>query len=116
MPSAIAPEDTKSQIKAAAQLLSYNYRVLGNWPLAITAYNHGAAGVRRAKERVGSDDIVRIVREYHSPSFGFASRNFYVSFLAALTIDQNPQKYFGAIERLPENRFHELALPAPTRD
>jgi membrane-bound lytic murein transglycosylase D len=100
--------------EAAAQLLSYNYRVLGTWPLAITAYNHGAAGVRRAKERVGSDDIVRIVREYHSPSFGFASRNFYVSFLAALTIDQNPQKYFGAIERLPENRFHELALPAAT--
>jgi membrane-bound lytic murein transglycosylase D len=100
--------------EAAAQLLSYNYRVLGTWPLAITAYNHGAAGVRRAKERVGSDDIVRIVREYHSPSFGFASRNFYVSFLAALTIDQDPQKYFHAIDRLPENRFRDLALPAST--
>ncbi len=98
--------------EAAAQLLSYNYRVLGTWPLAITAYNHGAAGVRRAKEQVGSDDIVRIVREYHSPSFGFASRNFYVSFLAALAIDRDPQKYFGAVERLPENRFHEVALPA----
>jgi membrane-bound lytic murein transglycosylase D len=98
--------------EAAAQLLSYNYRVLGNWPLAITAYNHGAAGVRRAKEQVGSDDIARIVRAYHSPSFGFASRNFYVSFLAALTIDQDPQKYFGATQRVPENHFREVALPA----
>jgi membrane-bound lytic murein transglycosylase D len=98
--------------EAAAQLLSYNYRVLGTWPLAITAYNHGAAGVRRAKEQVGSDDIVRVVRAYHSPSFGFASRNFYVSFLAALTIDQDPEKYFGRIERMPENRFREVVLPA----
>jgi membrane-bound lytic murein transglycosylase D len=97
--------------EAAAQLLSYNYRVLGTWPLAITAYNHGAAGVRRAKEKLGSDDIVRIVRDYHSPSFGFASRNFYVSFLAALSIDREPQKYFGAVERAPANRFREVALP-----
>jgi membrane-bound lytic murein transglycosylase D len=34
--------------EAAAQLLSYNYRLLGSWPLAITAYNHGAEGVRRS--------------------------------------------------------------------
>jgi membrane-bound lytic murein transglycosylase D len=98
--------------EAAAQLLAYNSRVLGNWPLAITAYNHGAAGVRRAKEQVGSDDIVRVVRGYRSPSFGFASRNFYVSFLAALAIDREPQRYFGAIERAPENRFREVVLPA----
>jgi membrane-bound lytic murein transglycosylase D len=98
--------------EAAAQLLSYNYRVLGNWPLAITAYNHGAAGMRRAKEKTGSDDIVRIVREHRSPSFGFASRNFYVSFLAALAIDREPHKYFGAIERAPENHFREVELPA----
>ena len=98
--------------EAAAQLLSYNYRVLGNWPLAITAYNHGAAGMRRAKEKTGSDDIVRIVREHRSPSFGFASRNFYVSFLAALAIDREPHKYFGAIERAPENQFREVELPA----
>ena len=35
--------------EAAAQLLAYNYRLLGTWPLALTAYNHGAAGMRRAK-------------------------------------------------------------------
>ena len=99
--------------EAAAQLLSYNYRLLGSWPLAITAYNHGAEGVRRAREQLGTDDIVRIVREYHSPSFGFASRNFYVSFLAALSIAQEPEKYFGPLERRPESQFHELKLTAP---
>ncbi len=101
--------------EAAAQLLAYNYRVLGTWPLALTAYNHGAAGMRRAVETVGTTDFVTINRTYTSRTFGFASRNFFPSFLAALTIDQNPEKYFGAIERAPELRFHEIEMPAYAR-
>jgi membrane-bound lytic murein transglycosylase D len=97
--------------EAAAQLLSFNYRLLGTWPLALTAYNHGAEGMRRAKEAVGSDDIVMVLRNYHSPSFGFASRNYYVSFLAALTVDRNPEKYFGPIKREPAAKFQEVTLP-----
>ena len=97
--------DPYRETEAAAQLLSYNYRLLGSWPLAITAYNHGAEGMRRARELLGTDDIVRIVREYHSPTFGFASRNFYVSFLAALTIAQNPEKYFGGLAREQRRRI-----------
>jgi membrane-bound lytic murein transglycosylase D len=97
--------------EAAAQLLAYNYRVLGTWPLALTAYNHGAAGMRRAKEAMGTDDIVKIVRHYKSRTFGFASRNFYVSFLAALEIDRNAEKYFGPIERASEVRYQEVELP-----
>jgi LysM repeat protein len=98
--------------EAAAQLLAYNYRLLGSWPLALTAYNHGAEGVRHAKETLGTDDIVKILREYKGRTFGFASRNFYVSFLAALEIDRNPEKYFGAVERQPETRFQEVSVPA----
>jgi membrane-bound lytic murein transglycosylase D len=101
--------------EAAAQLLSYNYRLLGTWPLALTAYNHGAAGMRRAKEALGTDDIVQIVRHYKSPTFGFASRNFYVSFLAALEIDRNPDKYFGSFHHLPEAKFQEVPMPVVTR-
>src|SRR6267378_2564958 len=98
--------------EAAAQLLAYNYRVLGSWPLALTAYNHGTAGVRHAKETLDTDDIVRIVRSYNSRTFGFASRNFYVSFLAALDIDRNPEKYFGALQKQSETRFQEVQVPA----
>jgi len=97
--------------EAAAQLLSFNYRLLGTWPLALTAYNHGAEGMRRAKDQLGTDDIVKIVRDYHSPSFGFASRNYYVSFLAALAVDRNPEKYFGPIKRESEARFREVTMP-----
>ncbi len=107
--------DPYRSTEAAAQLLAYNYRVLGSWPLALTAYNHGAAGMRRAKESVGTDDFVKINRTYSSRTFGFASRNFFPSFLAALTIDENPEKYFGALERRPEQKFHEVALPAYIR-
>ena len=98
--------------EAAAQLLAYNYRVLGTWPLALTAYNHGSAGMLRAKESMGTDDIVKILRGYTSRSFGFASRNFYVSFLAALDVDRNPEKYFGSLPKEAEARFREVQLPA----
>ena len=97
--------------EAAAQLLAYNYRLLGTWPLALTAYNHGAEGMRRAKDSLGTDDIVKIVRNYKGRTFGFASRNFYVSFLAALEIDRNPEKYFGSVERTAEARFQEVTVP-----
>ena len=107
--------DPYRSTEAAAQLLAYNYRVLGSWPLALTAYNHGAAGMRRAKESVGTDDYVKINRTYSSRTFGFASRNFFPSFLAALTIDENPEKYFGALQRRPEQKFREITMPAYVR-
>jgi len=107
--------DPYRSTEAAAQLLAYNYRVLGSWPLALTAYNHGAAGMRRAKESVGTDDFVKINRTYNSRTFGFASRNFFPSFLAALTIDENPEKYFGALDRRPEQKFREVTMPAYVR-
>ncbi|MBU3673046.1 MAG: LysM peptidoglycan-binding domain-containing protein [Sinobacteraceae bacterium] len=97
--------------EAAAKLLLYNYRTLGSWPLAITAYNHGTAGMRRAREQLGTDDFAVIARRYQSRSFGFASRNFYPSFLAALTIDQNPQRYFPDVQRATELVFHEVSMP-----
>ena len=72
--------------RAAAQLLLSNYRTLGSWPLAITAYNHGALGMARAVGQVHSDDMGEIIKRYESPSFGFASKNFYAEFLAASNI------------------------------
>jgi membrane-bound lytic murein transglycosylase D len=96
---------------AAAQYLQLNHSILGTWPLALTAYNHGAGGMRRAKEMMGTDDIVTIVRNYQSRTFGFASRNFYVSFLAAQEVDRNYEKYFGPIDRHPRDDSRVLRLP-----
>ena len=103
--------DPFSATVAAAQLLAYNHRILGTWPLAITAYNHGLAGMLRAVRTVGTKSIGAIVQRYRTAMFGFASRNFYVSFLAALYVDEHAHRYFGNLHELPEERFHELTLP-----
>ncbi len=96
---------------AAAQLLQFNYDLLGTWPLAITAYNHGAAGMRRAKEKQGTDDIVTIIRKHQSRTFGFASRNYYVAFLAALDVDHDAEKYFGPLTRKSEVKSQTFGVP-----
>ena len=82
---------------AAGKLLAYNYSIAGNWPMAITAYNHGLAGARRAMRQHGDTSYVDIMRNYRGRTFGFASRNFYVAFLAAKEVDQNPDRYFPGL-------------------
>jgi len=72
--------------EAAARILRGNYAELGNWPLAITAYNHGLGGMKRAVTQTGSTKLSDIIQGYRSPSFGFASSNFYAEFLAALRV------------------------------
>ncbi|MFP6641704.1 MAG: LysM peptidoglycan-binding domain-containing protein [Myxococcota bacterium] len=89
--------DPYTSTVAAARLLEQNYRVTGSWPLAITAYNHGASGVRRATRKLGTRDIGVIAHNYKSRSFGFASRNFYAEFLAALHVTEDPERFFGPI-------------------
>ncbi len=84
---------------AAARLLKHNYSVTGSWPLAITAYNHGASGMRRAVRRLGTRDIGAVVNRYRSRSFGFASRNFYAAFVAAMDVERDAYKHFGPLKR-----------------
>ena len=96
--------------QAAAKLLKANYAQLGTWPLAITAYNHGPAGIARAVKSVGTTDIARIIRSYKSRSFGFASRNFYPEFLAAVEIEKNHKTYFGDLRRDAPFQYDEVYL------
>jgi membrane-bound lytic murein transglycosylase D len=91
--------DPFSSSEAAAALLADNYRQLQSWPLAITAYNHGVGGMRRAVQQTGTEDFGVINREYEGRTFGFASRNFYPAFLAALEVEQNSEKYFGPVTK-----------------
>lgn len=96
--------------EAAAKLLAYNYEVTGTWPLAITAYNHGAGGMQRAKRELGTDDIAVIVQKYESKSFGFASRNFYTELLAAWEVASNHEKYFGKLARHQPVEYESVVL------
>ena len=103
--------DPYSSTEAAANLMLYNYRLLGSWPLAVTAYNHGPGGLKRAEEELGTSNIAVIVKHYQGATFGFASRNFYVAFLAALEVDRNAEKYFGPLTHLPETESSVVKLP-----
>ncbi len=100
----------KSSI-AAARLLEHNHSVTRDWALAVTAYNHGLAGVRRAARQVGSNNIATIIDAYSGRNWGFASRNFYPSFLAAVEVDFNAEKYFGLLERRDPLVSETIELP-----
>lgn len=80
---------------AAAKYLKENYQKLNSWPLALTAYNHGASSMVRAKSQLGNYE--NIFNNYDHKRFGFASRNFYPEFLAAREIAKNYQTYFPDI-------------------
>ena len=98
--------------QAAGKLLAYNYSITGNWPMAITAYNHGLAGARRAMRQFGDTAYVDILRKYNGRTFGFASRNFYVAFLAAKEVDQNAEKYFPGLTTARATDYDKIKLPA----
>jgi membrane-bound lytic murein transglycosylase D len=85
--------DPYASAAGAANYLGYAYSMLGNWPAAITSYNHGINGMKRAQNQFGPD-FARIVQNYASPAFGFASRNYYAQFLAAREIASDPAQYF----------------------
>jgi len=89
--------DPAKATRAAARLLLDNYKALGSWPLAITAYNHGRAGMMRAQSEVGSSDINKVIDEYKGRLFGYASMNFYAEFLAAIDVYNTYEKYFGQL-------------------
>jgi hypothetical protein len=95
----------------AARKLAREYDLLGTWPLTLTAYNHGAAGMARAVRQTGTRDIARIVEEYDGRSFGFASRNFYAEFVAAVAVYEEREQLFPGIEPMPPLRFDEFSAP-----
>lgn len=103
--------DVLASTHAAARHIRDNYDRLGSWPLAITAYNHGAGGLERAIEQMGTTDVETILRDYTSRTFKFASRNFYVEFLAALELASDPEAYFGYLHYEQPPRITVLILP-----
>lgn len=106
--------DPMASTRAAARLLKENFRILGSWPLALTAYNHGTEGIFRGIESVGSRDLVALIRRYQSPTFGFASKNFYAEFLAVVAIANQPEKHFPFLRMHPPVALREIEVKKVT--
>lgn len=99
--------------RAAAKLLAFNYKMAGSWPLAITAYNHGIGGVRRGVDLTGSQDLGTLIKYYRSKQFGFASQNFYSSFLAILATLKNWHTIFPDVKTYTPLKFQVVRLNKP---
>jgi len=106
-------KDPLESTRAAASLLAENYDIFGNWPLAITAYNHGQNGIRRAVSKVGSDNLMEIIRKYKSRRFGVSSKNFYAEFVAAVEIAKRDEVYLPDLEYYTPVKIAELKLDQP---
>ncbi|OFZ46467.1 MAG: hypothetical protein A2381_02035 [Bdellovibrionales bacterium RIFOXYB1_FULL_37_110] len=95
---------------AAAKFLKDNFNLLGTWPLALTAYNHGPKSIERAINQLGTNKIHEIVELYDGRRFGFASQNFYATYMATVEISKNPEKYFESFKAPPKFDFSIFAL------
>jgi len=66
--------------------------------------------MQRASRTLGTTDIGEIVRRYRSRSFGFASRNFYAEFLAAVDVEKNHEAHFGQLTRNAPLQFETVQI------
>lgn len=108
-----AIDERNSPVKAAesaAFILKQNRQILKNWPLALTAYNHGAGSLNTAVKKTGSRDLKFLIRNYNSKSFGFASQNFFTSFLAILHAEKYKHLIYDTITPQSPITFRELKL------
>ncbi len=98
--------------KTAAKLLRNNYKMLQSWPLALTGYNHGPSGILRLTKKYKTKEISELIKNVASSRrFGFASRNFYASFLGILEVTSNAPKYLGAVTWSQPLDSVDLILP-----
>ena len=102
--------DPLESTRAAAAYLEQAYGALGSWPLAITSYNYGQAGMARAVAEIGSSNLLDLIQRYNHPYWGFAPKQFYAEFLAAVEIGKNLNQYFPGIEQDAPRRIQELTL------
>ncbi|HYX32914.1 MAG TPA: transglycosylase SLT domain-containing protein [Oligoflexus sp.] len=113
-----AIDERRDPIKSAAvaaQILKFNYELLGSWPLAITAYNHGPYGIKQAVKKAQSSDIAVLIDSYNGRGFGFASQNFYAEFLAILYALKHADKHFPDAKILASLNFRNETLDRPMR-
>ncbi len=112
-------DERRSPVKsteAAADLLKENFTIMKkSWPLAITAYNHGPGGVRKAVRIAKTNDLAEIIKKYQSRSFSFATSNYYSEFLAALYAEEYKKEIFGEESTNQVLAFGIVELVRPVR-
>jgi len=99
--------------RAAIVYLKGAYQRFGSWPLAITSYNYGRAGIQRAINSGTVTNFDDLYTTFQGKRFGFAAKNYYAEFLAALEVYQNANSYFPEINKANPWSYDIYTLPHP---
>jgi membrane-bound lytic murein transglycosylase D len=103
--------DPYKACRAAARYLKDLHNDLGDWLLAMAAYNGGPGRVGRAVKRLGTTDFWTIAKTRHLRR---ETRNFVPSILAAATIMKQPELYgFDEIELDKPWEYDTVAIDSP---
>jgi membrane-bound lytic murein transglycosylase D len=92
--------DPEKSTRSYARYMKYLYNQLGDWYLAMAAYDWGAGNVQRAVQKTGYADFWELYRRNNLPG---ETRNYVPEILAAIIIANHPKQY----------GFDELTLDPP---
>ncbi len=82
--------DPEASTRAYAKYIKYLYNQLGDWYLAMAAYDWGAGNIQRAVERTGFADFWELYRRNNLPA---ETKNYVPIILAVTIMAKNPKQY-----------------------
>lgn len=82
--------DPEKSTRAYARYMKFLYDQLGDWYLAMAAYDWGAGNVQRAVQKTGYADFWELYKRHNLPS---ETQNYVPEILAAIIIANHPTQY-----------------------
>ena len=82
--------DPEKSTRAYARYMKYLYDQLGDWYLAMAAYDHGAGNIQHEVAKTGYADFWELYRRNELP---VETRNYVPEILAAIIIANHPDQY-----------------------
>ncbi|HUA92419.1 MAG TPA: transglycosylase SLT domain-containing protein [Terracidiphilus sp.] len=82
--------DPEKSTRAYARYMKFLYNQLGDWYLAMAAYDWGAGNVQRAVEKTGYADFWELYKRHNLPG---ETQNYVPEILAAIIIANHPTQY-----------------------
>jgi membrane-bound lytic murein transglycosylase D len=82
--------------------------------LAITSFNFGMGGTAKAVRKARSRDLSVLLKRHRNGSFGFAVKNYYAEFVAALNTLNHREICFPDADPAPAWRYDVVTLPTST--
>ena len=82
--------DPEKSTRAYARYMKFLYDELGDWYLAMAAYDHGAGNIQREVQKTGYADFWELYKRHELPG---ETQNYVPEILAAIIIANHPQQY-----------------------